>query len=177
MISRRDDDVPFYLQLAPVAVPHSSYTPEAKYADAAVPPQVITPAHTETDRSDKPQWVIRRTSSSSSITTTRRQMIRTLYSVDDQVDRLMLRLEALGELDDTLVIYTSDNGYMWGEHSLGSKFLPYTGSVAVPFLVRWPGPRPGGRGPREAGDPCRHRAADDSRRRRRDTEPRAVRRL
>ena len=43
-------------------------------------------------------------------------MIRTLYTLDDQVDKLMLALQARGELDNTLIIFTSDNSYMWGEH-------------------------------------------------------------
>jgi arylsulfatase A-like enzyme/chitodextrinase len=134
----RDDDRPFYLHLTPVA-PHSPFTAEAKYATATVPPLVTTPAHFETDRSDKPSFVRNRSTSLTSAQNTRTAMIRTLYSVDDQVDRLMRRLEELGELDNTLVVFTSDNGYFWGEHSLTSKFLPYTQSVRVPLLIRWPG--------------------------------------
>ncbi len=135
---RRDDSRPFYMQLAPVA-PHSPSIAEAKYASAAVPPAAVTPAHTETDRSDKPPFVINRTVNPSEIASTRTAMIRTLYSVDDQVDRFMRALQASGELDNTLVIFTSDNGYMWGEHGLGSKFLPYDPAVNVPFVIRWPG--------------------------------------
>jgi len=135
---QRDDNRPFYMQLTPVA-PHSPSTAEAKYASAAVPQAEVTPAHTETDRSDKPQFVINRTVSASQIATTRTAMIRTLYTVDDQIDRFMQALQARGELDNTLVIFTSDNGYMWGEHGLGSKFLPYVPAVTVPFVIRWPG--------------------------------------
>lgn len=135
---RRDDSRPFYMQLTPVA-PHSPSTAEAKYASAAVPPATVTPAHTETDRSDKPPFVISRSVSASQIASTRTAMIRTLYSVDDQVDRFMQALQASGELANTLVIFTSDNGYMWGEHGLGSKFLPYDPAVRVPFVIRWPG--------------------------------------
>lgn len=51
----------------------------------------------------------------------------------------MRRLEALGEADNTQAFFTSDNGYFWGEHGLNSKGLPYTESVKVPFMVRWPG--------------------------------------
>jgi N-acetylglucosamine-6-sulfatase len=43
-----------------------------------------------------------------------------------------------GVLDDTLVIFTSDNGFNWGEHGRMSKFLPYEPSMRVPLLVRWP---------------------------------------
>ena len=69
---------------------------------------------------------------------------RTLLSVDDLVERVMGRLQATGELDDTLVFYLSDNGYSWGEHRHVGKFVPYTESIKVPFLVRWPGRLPAG---------------------------------
>jgi arylsulfatase A-like enzyme len=58
----------------------------------------------------------------------------------------MTRLQQLGELSDTLVIYTSDNGYVWAEHRLGGDYgtagqkrYPYTESVELPFFLRWDG--------------------------------------
>jgi arylsulfatase A-like enzyme len=59
------------------------------------------------------------------------------------VDRVMTRLDALGETN-TVAVFTSDNGYQWGEHGLVSKYHPYNQSVSVPFLVRWPGRVPAG---------------------------------
>ncbi|MBL8930545.1 MAG: sulfatase-like hydrolase/transferase [Kineosporiaceae bacterium] len=134
----RSDSTPFYLSLAPIA-PHSPSTPEPKYATATVPPLTRTPAHGETDRTDKPSYVRNINVSYDSANSTKISMTRTLLSVDDQVDRLMNRLQELGEMDNTLIFYTSDNGYFWGEHGLRSKFLPYSESVRVPFLMRWPG--------------------------------------
>ena len=138
-----DDDRPFYLHITPVA-PHSPYIPEAKYANASVPPVEMTPALTETDRSDKPRFVRNQNNTYQDQAEIRTQRIRTLYSVDDQVDRLMRYLADTGEIDNTLVIFTSDNGYLLGEHDLTSKFLPYSPAVDVPLLVRWPGQIPGG---------------------------------
>ena len=46
--------------------------------------------------------------------------------------------------DDAGVFYLSDNGYSWGEHRHVGKFVPYTESIRVPFLVRWPGRLPAG---------------------------------
>jgi arylsulfatase A-like enzyme len=61
-------------------------------------------------------------------------------SADDMVQRLFDELDALGETRDTLAIFTSDNGYLWGEHRIGAnKRFPYTESVEVPFYLRWPG--------------------------------------
>ena len=70
--------------------------------------------------------------------------LRTLLSVDDMVDRVMRRLQDTGELEHTLVFFLSDNGYAWGEHGRIGKFTPYTESIKVPFLVRWPGRLPAG---------------------------------
>lgn len=134
----RNDDTPFYMSIAPIA-PHSPTTPEPKYASTAVEPLELTPAHSETDKSDKPNFVRNRNTTTASANSTKTAQVRTLLSVDDQIDRFMKELEALGELDNTLVIYTSDNGYHWAEHGLTSKFLPYQESVNVPFIVRWPG--------------------------------------
>jgi arylsulfatase A-like enzyme len=66
-------------------------------------------------------------------------------SVDDLVEDLFSALEALGE-QETIAIFTSDNGYLWGEHGIGrDKRFPYSGSVRVPLLLRWPGHvEPGG---------------------------------
>ena len=77
--------------------------------------------------------------------------LQTLMSVDDMVGTVMTRLQTLGELSNTLVIYTSDNGYVWGEHRLGGDYglaaqkrYPYTESVRLPLYVRWDGKVPAG---------------------------------
>ncbi|MCP4962078.1 MAG: sulfatase [Actinomycetia bacterium] len=133
-----DDDRPFYIQVAPIA-PHSPWIPEPKYADAPVPEWDPSPAVGEADRSDKPPWVRYTDHSLEQGAINRTQQLRTLMTVDDQVEHLMQRLDDLGELDNTLVIFTSDNGFFWGEHGRRSKFLPYNEANEVPFVVRWPG--------------------------------------
>ena len=55
--------------------------------------------------------------------------------VKDVTDELV----ANGELDNTLIFFLSDNGFLWGEHGLTRKAAPYTPSVQVPFLMRPPG--------------------------------------
>jgi arylsulfatase A-like enzyme len=140
---RRDDARPFYLYLAPIA-PHDPSLAEARYASAAVPAHQPDPSYMEADRADKPPFVRNQNPTAAEVQATRTAMIRTLYTVDDQVDRLMRHLQATGELANTLVIFTSDNGYLLGEHKATSKFLPYRKAVEVPFLVRWPGRVPAG---------------------------------
>lgn len=63
-----------------------------------------------------------------------------LEGVDDWVGQLLDALEATGQLGNTIVVYSSDNGYMLGEHGgIGHKSHPYEESARVPFLVRGPG--------------------------------------
>ena len=65
--------------------------------------------------------------------------IKSLKSVDDMIGDVMSEIQADSEDNDTLVIFISDNGVMWGEHSLEGKLVPYTESVRVPMFMRWPG--------------------------------------
>jgi arylsulfatase A-like enzyme len=69
----------------------------------------------------------------------RRKQLRTLRSVDIGLTRLMTTLSKLGELDNTYVIYTSDSGFLWGEHGLAEKHFPYAGADHIPFFFRGPG--------------------------------------
>jgi N-acetylglucosamine-6-sulfatase len=68
-----------------------------------------------------------------------RDQLRCLAGVDEGVGQLLDALKAAGELDRTLVIYTSDNGYLMGEHGkVDDKRWAYEASVRVPLLVRYP---------------------------------------
>lgn len=67
-----------------------------------------------------------------------RNQLRCLASVDDSVGRIVAAIDAAGRREDTLVLFTSDNGYFWGEHGLGGKHGPYEESVHIPLIVRYP---------------------------------------
>ena len=133
-----NDAQPWFLYVAPEA-PHDPFTPATKYADAPVPTWSGNPAVFETDRSDKPPAVRNRSTTFERANARRTQQLRTLMSVDDMVQRLFDTLATLGEAQNTLAIYTSDNGYMWGGHGVLDKRYPYPQSTKVPFLLRWPG--------------------------------------
>lgn len=60
-------------------------------------------------------------------------------SIDDQVGRLMAKLDELGLANDTIVLYSSDHGDMLGSHGLRLKRKPWEESIRVPGIVRWPG--------------------------------------
>ncbi len=62
-----------------------------------------------------------------------------MRDIDANIGRVLDALEALGLDDNTLVIFTSDNGFFWGEHGRGDKRLAYDESIRVPLLMRGPG--------------------------------------
>jgi N-acetylglucosamine-6-sulfatase len=72
-----------------------------------------------------------------------RSRLESLLAVDDLVHRLLAELRRSGELSRTLVIFTSDQGFVLGEHGLVGKQLPYEESVRVPLVVRGPGVQEG----------------------------------
>jgi arylsulfatase A-like enzyme len=130
---------PWFAYVTPMA-PHLPATPEPKYAALPVGRFHVNAAMTEQDRSDKPPYV--QAQDPPSLThweKVRSKQLRSLASVDDLVSSVVDRLRSLGELRDTLIVYSSDNGYMWGEHGLGGKSVPYLPSVRVPLFIRWPG--------------------------------------
>lgn len=62
-----------------------------------------------------------------------------ILAVDDGLGRIMETLEAQGILDDTFVLFTSDNGFFYGEHNLSlERRLPYEESIRTPLIVRYP---------------------------------------
>ncbi len=61
-----------------------------------------------------------------------------LAAVDENVGRLLATLDGLKLAENTVVIFTSDNGYYLGEHGLGDKRTAYDESLRIPLLVRWP---------------------------------------
>lgn len=63
---------------------------------------------------------------------------RLVTEVDSAVGRLLAELKAQGLDDETLVIFTTDNGYFHGEHELADKWYPYEESIRVPLIIRDP---------------------------------------
>ena len=64
--------------------------------------------------------------------------LATVQSVDDNIGRLLALLDESGLARDTIVVYTSDQGFFLGDHGLFDKRFMYEESLRMPFLVRWP---------------------------------------
>ena len=150
-------DQPFYLKVAFLA-PHSGGPREPddprgqatpvpalrhrnRFAAEAMP---TPPSFNEADVSDKPQAIRRRPllgpARIAAVTENYRQRLESLLAVDEAVLEMVRALEAAGELDRTLVVFTTDNGFLHGEHRVPSgKTLAYEPSARVPLILRGPG--------------------------------------
>ena len=112
-------------------------------------PGVPASGQPEDDVSDKPRSVQMPPLSDAEIEAearVTRQRAESLFVLDLEVARLVDTLRDTGELDDTVLIFTSDNGYFLGEHRkrMGKK-LPYEPSIRVPLVLAGPGVPPGTR--------------------------------
>jgi N-acetylglucosamine-6-sulfatase len=101
------------------------------------------PNWNKTDGSGKPRWfqALRPLTPDmiELIDTLRRRQIQSLNSLDQAIESLLDELARQRKLDDTLVIYLSDNGHFWGEHRIPwGKNSVYEESSRVPFAVRYP---------------------------------------
>jgi N-acetylglucosamine-6-sulfatase len=148
---------PFFLSVAFLA-PHSGGPRESddprnfatpvpaprhrnRYASEPLPQ---TPSFNEADVSDKPAGIRSRrvltAQDVANITESYRQRLESLLAVDEAVAAMVAALRETGELDRTLIVFTTDNGFFHGEHRVPSgKVLLYEPSIRVPLIIRGPG--------------------------------------
>jgi len=103
-----------------------------------------SPGYRERDLSDKPGLLQRQQpTSAQKVRRTVQARAGALASLDDAVAALVEQLEEAGELDNTYLVFITDNGYQLGEHGWFGKTLPYEENLRTPMLVRGPGVAPG----------------------------------
>jgi N-acetylglucosamine-6-sulfatase len=148
---------PFFLSVAYLA-PHSGGPREADDpANQATPvpaprhrnrfasePLPQSPSFNEADVSDKPAVVRNRrllpARRIAGITENYRQRLESLLAIDEGIAAIIGALQSAGELDNTLFVYTADNGFFHGEHRIpAGKVQVYEPSVRVPLVIRGPG--------------------------------------
>ena len=134
---------PFFAYVS-VYAPHDPATPaprhENLFADLTLPQP---PSFNEEDMSDKPQRLSDNDALEAEgiarLERIYRKRIQSLQAVDEMVADFVTQLESLGQLDNTYIVFTSDNGYHLGEHRLPQgKNTPYEEDIRVPLLVRGP---------------------------------------
>ena len=133
----RRDERPWFMYTATIA-PHPPGVAKATYRQAPVPAWPGDPAVFEADRSDKPPFIQERTNSYERGAALRARQLRSLMSVDDMVRRIFRELRRTGEDRNTVAFFLSDNGFLWSQHGILNKTVPYLQSIRVPLLVRWP---------------------------------------
>lgn len=109
------------------------------YDDRPIPPK---PSLFEEDTSDKHLATTQRRWSAegqAALQEQWQQRVEALQAVDEGVAGHLRVLRRTGQLDDTLVVFLSDNGYLVGEHNANGKLWPYQESLEVPMVVRGPG--------------------------------------
>jgi N-acetylglucosamine-6-sulfatase len=157
-IERNAGERPFFLFASYVA-PHDGHggppgcqgsaQPATRHAgDLAELPLPQPASFGEADVSDKPRVVREKPPITERVAEELgeryRCRVESLLAVDEGVAAIHSALERVGELDQTVVVFTSDNGFMLGQHRLlESKFFPYEEAVRVPLIVRGAGGEPG----------------------------------
>ena len=146
-----DPTRPLFLFFAPYA-PHVELSGDppavAPRHVGSVPVEPWRPPGVGEDLADKPAWLRSFAANLPPIARhdpaeVRAGQLASLRSVDDAVGRILRALRDTGRMQDTLIVFTSDNGFTWGEHGLGNyKVVPYEESIRVPFIVRYDGRLP-----------------------------------
>ncbi len=142
--SSLEDSSPFFLFVSTFA-PHEPYTPAPRHADDSLDIQAPrTASFNEDDVSDKPSGIrfdpqfteeeIR------DIDDVYRLRVQSMQAVDEMIESLITTLEEFDLLENTYIIFTSDNGFHLGQHRMKpGKAHPYEEDILVPFVIRGPG--------------------------------------
>jgi arylsulfatase A-like enzyme len=146
--TEEDDSQPWFGYLA-FTVPHGPYWPMRPYNRLRMPVRPPSPAEHESDISDKwpgyqsvtrpprqDEFKPRQDEFKRALWIAQEQM---LHQADSILGQLFAQLQRQDELGNTMVIYLSDNGFLFGAHRLTGKRLAYSEAIRVPAFVRWPG--------------------------------------
>ena len=152
----RDTSKPFFLYLSHKAIHADAVLPERyknQYTGLDIP-MPASMANTPENNRGKPKWVLDQRNSwhgvdypyytQDKFADRVRDIYRTLSPVDESLGRLLAYLRKAGIEKDTLIVFTSDNGFFYGDHGLIDKRNAYEPSIRVPMLVYAPGLLPRG---------------------------------
>lgn len=139
-----DNRAPFFLYFAPYA-PHKPATPAPRHSKLFAGIKAPrTPSFDEANVKDKPAAISSRPRLSKAqiaeLDRLYRLRLQSLQAVDEAVAGLVALLQEKGQLDNTYILFTSDNGFHMGQHRLlATKYTPYEEDIRVPLIVRGPG--------------------------------------
>ncbi len=141
---------PYFLYLSHKAI-HSPFSPAPRHEKSYDDLKVIKPDNFPLEKNlDKPLWVQRQRDSwhgadrdfnildINSFDKLVEKYSEAMLSVDESVGRVADHLRMTNDLENTVIIYFSDNGYLLGEHGLIDKRVMHEESIRVPCFVHWP---------------------------------------
>lgn len=164
----RDKQKPWYLWVCYGAV-HGPFTPAKRHLDEYANIEVPTPADIYPPRAGKPGYMqeiefwVKDDQGRPSMKggafggrtvegikglhgNTLRDWVRQYHqgvlAIDEGVGKLMATLKETGQLENTLVVFTSDQGFGWGQHGFCTKLAPYDATIRSPMIVSMPGTLP-----------------------------------
>ena len=160
----RDKEKPWFLWLCYGAT-HGPFTPAARHKNAYPDFKCDTPADLFGPRRGKPAYVQKmdvwakgkdgqpvykgkgdyQDQEGVTLNAGIRQYNQCAMAIDEGIARLLEALEASGQLENTLIVFTSDQGYAWGEHGFRHKLGPYDATIRSPLIVAMPGTIPAGK--------------------------------
>jgi len=142
-LEERHDGRPFFLKVS-FARPHSPYDPPARFLERIDEELVPAPFRGEWSDEEFASFVKpgAHTAARNALPVevalrSRRYYLASLAFVDEAIGRILDALEETGELDDTVILFTSDHGDMLGDHHLWRKTYAYEGSARIPWVLWW----------------------------------------
>jgi arylsulfatase A-like enzyme len=167
----RDKNKPWYLWLCYGAV-HGPFTPANRHLEAYPDAQVPIPADIYPPRPGKPAYMQKianwfkgadgqphlkgrrratgeispgKGKHGSDLNSWIRQYHQGVIALDEAVGKLVQTLKDTGQYDNTLIVFTSDQGFAWGQHGFRTKVAPYDANIRSPLIVSMPKSLPSGK--------------------------------
>ncbi len=142
----REKDDPWYLWLCYDAV-HSPYTSAERHNDdyrnvssVPVPKDIFPPRPTKpTYMKDYGVWEKDENGEAVGLDAAVQKYNRAVRALDEGVGKVIKALRETGQLNNTLIVFTSDQGFAWGQHGFKWKYAPYDANLRAPLIVRYPG--------------------------------------
>ena len=147
---RQQGEQPFFLYLSHKAV-HAEFIPAPRHKDSYAGkrhPYPDTMADTEENYAGKPDWVRAQRQSWHGVDGMYNKQVdfdefalryaETMRAVDDSVGAVVDTLREMGQLEENLLVFTSDNGFLFGEHGLIDKRCMYEPSIRIPLIAHCP---------------------------------------
>ena len=145
---RASEDKPWYMWLAYAGV-HGPYTPADRHKElyldqppVKVPVDVFGPRPGKPDHMQGSKWKEGKdgmpTMKGQTLDFLVKQQDQAVASIDEGVGRIVEALRETGQLENTIIVFTSDQGYVWGHHGQKGKINPYVDAIKSPLIISNP---------------------------------------